>query len=43
MNLIYVNAEKEFIKKLTNVSDPEKKRKIIGNLFIKFLKDMLKK
>ena len=35
INLIYVNAEKEFIKKLTNVSDPEKKRKIIGNLFIK--------
>ncbi|WP_415313957.1 glutamine-hydrolyzing GMP synthase [Candidatus Pelagibacter sp. Uisw_106] len=35
MNLIYVNAEKEFIKKLTNVSDPEKKRKIIGNLFIR--------
>jgi GMP synthase (glutamine-hydrolysing) len=35
MNLIYVNAEKEFIKKLVNISDPEKKRKIIGNLFIK--------
>ena len=35
MNLIYVNAEKEFIRKLTNISDPEKKRKIIGNLFIK--------
>jgi GMP synthase (glutamine-hydrolysing) len=35
MNLIYVNAEKEFIRKLTNVSDPEKKRKIIGNLFIR--------
>ena len=35
INLIYVNAEKEFIKKLKNVSDPEKKRKIIGNLFIK--------
>ena len=35
MNLIYVNAEKEFIRKLRNVSDPEKKRKIIGNLFIK--------
>ena len=35
MNLLYVNAEKEFIKKLTNISDPEKKRKIIGNLFIK--------
>ena len=27
MNLIYVNAEKEFIKKLTNVSNPEKKKK----------------
>ena len=35
INLIYVNAQKEFIKKLTNVSDPEKKRKIIGNLFIR--------
>jgi len=35
INLIYVDAEKEFIRKLTNVSDPEKKRKIIGNLFIK--------
>jgi GMP synthase (glutamine-hydrolysing) len=35
MNLIYVNAEKEFISKLNNVSNPEKKRKIIGNLFIK--------
>ncbi len=35
INLIYVNAESEFIKKLQNVSDPEKKRKIIGNLFIK--------
>jgi GMP synthase (glutamine-hydrolysing) len=35
INLIYINAEKEFIKKLKNISDPEKKRKIIGNLFIK--------
>ena len=34
INLIYVNAEKEFINRLVNVSDPEKKRKIIGNLFI---------
>jgi len=34
INLIYVNAEKEFINRLINVSDPEKKRKIIGNLFI---------
>ncbi len=35
INLIYVNAKNEFIKKLKNISDPEKKRKIIGNLFIK--------
>ena len=35
INLTYVNAEKEFIRKLSNISDPEKKRKIIGNLFIK--------
>ena len=35
INLIYVNAENEFLTKLQNVSDPEKKRKIIGNLFVK--------
>jgi len=43
MNLIYVNAEKEFLKKLKNVSDPEKKRKIIGNLFIKIFENYAKK
>ena len=43
INLIYVNAEKEFIKKLTHVSDPEKKRKIIGNLFIKIFERYAKK
>ncbi len=43
MNLIYVNAEREFIKKLQNVSDPEKKRKIIGNLFIKIFERYAKK
>ena len=43
INLIYVNAEKEFIKKLNNVSDPEKKRKIIGNLFIKIFERYAKK
>ena len=35
INLTYVNAEREFLRKLSNISDPEKKRKIIGNLFIK--------
>ncbi len=43
INLIYVNAEKEFLKKLKNVSDPEKKRKIIGNLFIKIFEKYSKK
>jgi len=43
MNLIYVNAEKEFLNKLKNVSDPEKKRKIIGNLFIKIFERYAKK
>ena len=43
INLIYVNAEKEFIQKLANVSDPEKKRKIIGNLFIKIFERYAKK
>ena len=35
INLVYVNAENLFLSKLKNISDPEKKRKIIGNLFIK--------
>ena len=43
INLIYVNAEKEFLKKLHNVSDPEKKRKIIGNLFITIFERYAKK
>ena len=43
INLIYVNAEREIIKKLTNISDPEKKRKIIGNLFIKIFDRYAKK
>ncbi len=43
INLIYVNAEKDFLKNLKNVSDPEKKRKIIGNLFIKVFDKYAKK
>ena len=43
INLIYVNAEKEFLMRLKNVSDPEKKRKIIGNLFIKIFERYSKK
>ena len=35
INFVYVNAEKLFLSNLKNVFDPEKKRKIIGNLFVK--------
>lgn len=34
LNIIRVNAEERFINKLAGVSDPEKKRKIIGNEFV---------
>ncbi len=43
INLIYVNAENEFLGKLKNISDPEKKRKVIGNLFIKIFERYAKK
>ena len=43
INLIYVNAQNEFLRKLNNVSDPEKKRKIIGNLFIKIFERYAKR
>ena len=35
LNVKLINASKIFFNKLKNVSDPEKKRKIIGSLFIK--------
>ena len=43
LNLIYINASKLFIKKLKNVENPEKKRKIIGSLFIKLFEKYAKK
>ena len=43
INLIYINAEREFLRKLNKVSDPEKKRKIIGNLFIKIFERYAKR
>jgi len=33
---------KEFISKLKNITDPEKKRKVIGNLFIKIFEEKAK-
>jgi len=43
MNVIKVDAKDRFLKKLEGVSDPEKKRKIIGNEFIYVFDDEAKK
>lgn len=39
INLRYVNAEDVFLKALKGVRDPERKRKIIGRLFIKIFEE----
>jgi len=39
MNLIRVNAEERFLGKLKGVSEPEKKRKIIGEEFIRVFEE----
>ena len=43
LNVKIVNASKIYFKKLRNIFDPEKKRKIIGNLFIQIFEKEAKK
>ncbi len=43
IKLIVVNAEEKFLNALTGVDDPEKKRKIIGKLFIDIFDEESKK
>jgi len=43
MNFIRVNARDRFLDKLKGVDDPEKKRKIIGEEFIRLFEDEAKK
>lgn len=43
LNIIRVNAKDRFLEKLKGVSDPEQKRKIIGNEFIYLFDDEAKK
>ncbi len=43
INLVYVDAKTLFFNRLKKISDPEKKRKIIGNLFIKIFEKHAKK
>jgi GMP synthase (glutamine-hydrolysing) len=43
LNVKLINASKIFLSKLKNISNPEQKRKIIGNLFIKIFEKESKK
>ncbi len=43
MHLITVNAEERFLAALSGIDDPEKKRKIIGRLFIEVFEEEAKK
>ncbi|MCX7738050.1 MAG: glutamine-hydrolyzing GMP synthase [Hydrogenothermaceae bacterium] len=43
INLIVVDAKDKFLKALEGVTDPEKKRKIIGSLFIEIFEEGAKK
>ena len=43
LNVQIIYASKIFFKKLKNITNPEKKRKIIGNLFIKIFEKEAKK
>ncbi len=43
MNMIRVNAEDRFLSKLKGVTEPEQKRKIIGEEFIRVFEDEAKK
>ena len=43
INLIIVNAEDRFLKKISGVTDPELKRKIIGEEFIRVFEEESKK
>lgn len=43
INLIRVNAEERFLEKLSGVSEPEEKRKIIGEEFIRVFEEEAKK
>jgi len=43
MNIIYVDASERFLNRLKGIKDPEKKRKVIGEEFIKVFEEEAKK
>jgi GMP synthase (glutamine-hydrolysing) len=42
LDFVRINAEEIFLSRLKGVSDPEKKRKIIGNTFVEVFEDAVK-
>jgi GMP synthase (glutamine-hydrolysing) len=43
INLVYVDAEERFLKRLAGVTDPERKRKIIGEEFVRVFEEEARK
>jgi GMP synthase (glutamine-hydrolysing) len=43
LNFVTANAQERFMEKLTNVTDPEKKRKIIGEEFVRVFEQIAEK
>jgi GMP synthase (glutamine-hydrolysing) len=43
MNIVYVDASARFLKRLKGVTDPETKRKVVGNEFIRVFEEEAKK
>ncbi len=43
MNIIYADASQRFLRRLKGVTDPEKKRKVIGDEFIKVFEEEARK
>lgn len=43
LNLHYVEAQDRFLRRLTNITDPEEKRKIIGDEFVKIFEEEARK
>jgi GMP synthase (glutamine-hydrolysing) len=43
LKIVHVNAEQRFLDRLINENDPEKKRKIIGNVFVEVFDEESKK
>jgi GMP synthase (glutamine-hydrolysing) len=43
LNIVHINAEQRFLDRLADENDPEKKRKIIGNVFVEVFDEESKK